>query len=308
MPFPLSYLWWTVWPLLVCAAIAMVFVLILRRLAPSMELGGRIRGAAIAATVFAVLGELVVVLSGLLLFIPDIPNGLRSLVNTDIRLSIVAPLVLGVVAAIVLLFPAPRAIPDGSAALTRRTWLSFMRWPWILLGCLTLGLVLLSTVLAGRASVPDEDGRYTMYFVDAGPMQVGTMIYGWHYSIPNLALISLLLAVTAFGLWRIARPPLSATPDQDAKARRQRTLVLISVVTGALLLHLGGIWHFLSATASVRGSGSSPQGLIHTWSDFAALEQPLRIGARIVTFAGYTIWISVLLLLSLPRKQRTQEK
>uniref|UniRef100_UPI0025D6AC7F hypothetical protein n=1 Tax=uncultured Agrococcus sp. TaxID=382258 RepID=UPI0025D6AC7F len=268
-----------------------------------LELTGPIRGAAITAPAVALLGQLAFTLLGILPFVLSVSPELHT---TFGKFGIGAPLVFALIAVLVLIMPAQRTAPDGSAALAPRTWLSFVRRRWTLPLGLALLFIVLSTVLAGRASAPDDDGNHTMYWVDAGALQVGTGIYGWYYSIPHLAIIALLLAVTAFGLRWISRPPLSADSERDAAARRQRSLVLIALVTGALLLHLGGIWHDLAGTAGVRGHGSTEDGDLRTWSDFAALEQPLRIAARIVNIAGYTTWVTTLLLLALPRKRSTR--
>lgn len=282
-------------------------IAILWRRNQSLGLSGAVRGAAIAALLVAILGTSLVALSDVLALVLDFPGWLRRLLFHDRRPHFVTPLVFGIIGAIMLLLPRPRPSAGRSADLTPRAAMTFTRRSWLMPGGIAVILVLISTVLAGLASVPDGDGRYTIYRVDAGIGSVGSGIYGWHYSIPTLVLLAVLLALVVLGLRRIARPAWRADQSRDAQARRQRVLVLIALTTGAVLLHLGDIWASLAASAELRGIFPSGQGPVRIGSDFAALAPPLRVGAWLAEASGYLLWFGALLALVLPQRLKPTE-
>lgn len=289
-------------PLLVGLLIAAVLVVYWRRRGKRIELTGGVRGAATVAFAVAVFGMVVVSLvtaAPLLGFSPDW-SWLRY--REDIRFEIVGPLVLGIVSAAILLAPSSVEPAEGRAALSRRTALSFVRRAWLLPGIAALALVLATTVIAGRASLPDDEGRYTMHSVDIGVARIGTVMYGWFFSVPALIALTVLLVVCVWGLWRLARPPMAPDdPEKDAAVRRQRSMGLIALVTGALFVHLGAIWLDLAASASMYGGVATNDGWVHTGSDFAALSEPLWWAGHAAAAVGYGYWCGWLLALALPR-------
>src|SRR6185312_14328845 len=75
------------------------------------------------------------------------------------------PLVIGALAVAVLIIPAPAPGPSGTAALAPRTLLTFTPHAWLGTALGVAAAVAATAVLAGLASSPDENGRYTTYTV-----------------------------------------------------------------------------------------------------------------------------------------------
>lgn len=215
----------------------------------------------------------------------------------DLRYAL--PLITGGVALIVLAFPVrssgSRAV---GAELSRRTLLTFSQVWWLV----AFGVALLVTVAvaltAGVASSPDDEGRHTLYMVEVGDATMGTSIYGWHYSVLCLILLAAIVAIMTVDLALISRPALAADRDDDIAVRRARSLNVVRVGAGAVLLHLAAVLESLAGTSTLTAriaAGESGAGEITVGSSFAALTPFLYGSAAVVGVIGLALWFAALL-------------
>ncbi|MDJ0349131.1 hypothetical protein [Cryobacterium sp. PH29-G1] len=190
--------------------------------------------------------------------------------------------------------------------MARRTPFSFGRGWWFIGVIIIIGAVLALTVAAGMASEPDEQGFWRILVVDTGVGGGSTTIYGWYYSRPALVLVAALAAVTVVALWLIARPPVGVDEANDVQLRRLRTLNILAVASGALLVHLGGILSSLAGTAFFNGGVRTGNGGWMVFgTPFAALEPALSLAGIAVTALGYALWVGVLLS-AIPARRRVR--
>lgn len=260
-------------------------------------------------TLAGVLLAVGLVLALLLRVTPVVNFSLRS-PATLLMTSVTAPLVAGLIAVVVLMVPVVRRSGDGSAELHRRTLTSFGRRWWFLALAGVVVLIVLVTVWAGLASVPDDRGRYTMYWIDTGPGggSMGSTIYGWYYSRPALVLVTLLVAATLVVVGLISRPPPAPDRENDVAVRRWRTRNVLAVATGAVLLHLARVVDSLAGTAGIHWGTQTDQGWFTGGTPFAALEGPLRVAADALEAGAWFLWFSVLLMaVARPRGTRDDE-
>jgi hypothetical protein len=257
-------------------------------------MGGSVAAFTLAAGLLLVLGAVAPRTLGLPFLRLDIPLEFWRW-YTDYRF--IFPLVLGILGTVLLAFPVRARKGRGVADLTPRTPLSFARGQWFGVPAAVLAITLVLTVAAGAASQPDpETGHYTMYVVDLGSERtMGTTIYGWFSSVPALILTTVMIVVAALVLFLIARPPLGESQEQDIQLRIIRSHNVFTVVTGALLLHLGLILGSLAGTASLRGEFPAAEGTASSWTEFAALEPALRIASEVAAGLGIAFWLAIAL-------------
>jgi hypothetical protein len=208
-----------------------------------------------------------------------------------------SPLILCVVA-LLFLIPRGRArSPRGSAELAPRTPLTFAPRSLLLLMGAAIALVLAVSISAGLASTPDLDGRYLVYAVEASSnTSASTTIYGWWFSLPCLALVALIITIALVEIALIARPPLAADRDIDARMRKIRARNVVAVAAGGLLLHLGPVLLSLFGTSILRlGVQTEPVGWIELGTSFAAIGPALAVASYVVVILGFALWFSVLL-------------
>ncbi|SEE90087.1 hypothetical protein [Ruania alba] len=267
------------WPVLAGLVLAVLTVAIRRdRLQASVP--GAVRVWAIAGLTAAVLLALIDQIGGVFTFVWGTPDLTRLLITLDF----VGPLVAAGVAVAMLVLPLPQRRRGGSATLTRRGLATFVDRRWLILPALALVLVLALTVTGGALAGPDG-----MYMTDAGIMQFGTGIYGWHRSIPSLIAIAALLIPMLLTLLWISRPPLQDDETGDVTTRRWRSRQILRAASAGLLMHLASVLHSFSATASTRASASTSEGPVFVQGAFSALETPLRVAGFGVDAAGW--WI-----------------
>lgn len=240
-----------------------------------------------------ILGLLAQRLAGATLLLPfEVPMEVSDWYMDD---RFTGPLLLGILGLVLLAFPAKPRGGQGAATLTPRRPTSFGRWWWFVIPAVVAAFILLATVIAGIASSPDaRSGHYTTYFVEIGGQRgMGTTIYGWHYSIPCLILLAILLALAYLDLFLISRPALSRDHVRDVYARKARTRNVLAVTTGALLTHFGLVLESLAGTSSLRSEFTGAGETVNSWTAFAALE-PVLSGAGFVALAlGVFLWASV---------------
>jgi len=282
-------------PCLVGLLLAVAAVLVPRNRWPAIEMPPGIRyatavgaGAALALTV----AETALDLARILTPVDVMPYQDHLPAQ---RLHLLAPLIAGLVALVVIALPRTPSEGGGTAPLSRRTATTFVARPWlIILGVLAAAAGGLA-VAGGLASTRDAQGRWAVYEVDMGSAWLGTEIYGWYASVPGLILIAALLGLAAAATVRISRAPWGVDPEGDASGRRQRTTAILAVASGALLLHLGVVLHSLAATAMLRGSVSIGDAFFRAGSSFSALAAPMRALGTTATVAGWALWGIVLL-------------
>ncbi|WP_159620957.1 hypothetical protein [Ruania rhizosphaerae] len=272
------------WPVLAGLVLAVLTVAI-RRGRLRTPVPGTVRGWAIAGLTAGVLLALIDQIGGVFTFVWGTPDLTRLL----IALEFVGPLIAAGVAVAMLALPPPRRRRVGSAALTRRGLATFVDRRWLILPALTLVLVLALTVTGGTLAGPDG-----MYMTDAGIMQFGTGIYGWHLSIPSLITIAALLILTLLTLLWISRPSLQDDESGDVTTRRWRSRQILRAASAGLLMHLASVLHSFAATASTRASAATSEGPVFVQGSFSALETPLRVAGFTVDAVGW--WIMFLAL------------
>ena len=98
------------------------------------------------------------------------------------------------------------------------------------------------------------------------------------------------------GWWFIARPAVAVDHVKDVQLRGLRTRNILAVLSGALLIHLGGILTSLAGNASFNGGvATGDGGWVVFGTRFAALEPALSLAGVAVTALGYALWVGVLL-------------
>lgn len=217
-----------------------------------------------------------------------------------------APLALGV-AAVLLLAVAPVPPRRGAVAqISRRTIMSFVSARWIVMTLVVAAIITILSIAAGSASRLDENGRYTAYSISIGTTgtEMGTQIYGWHYSIPTLVGVLALLLATA-GAWALLpRPAWSDDVAHDSATRRLRGANIGRAACGALLIHLSVLLGSLAGTASLFGSTTTTElGAVSVTPPFAALGPTLHWCSALALIAGLAMWI-VIALTAIPSRDR----
>ncbi|SJM52007.1 hypothetical protein [Gulosibacter sp. 10] len=232
----------------------------------------------------------------------------------DMKWRLIAPLAFAIIAVVVMLFASRRTPTNGSAVLAPRTALTFASRGWIVSGALVLALVVLTAVTAGLTSVPAFDGKHKYVLIDVGGTQLGIEVYGWYYSALPLLLLLVLLLLCWAALRRIAARPLADAPEADAAVRRRQTFAVLSITTGALLVHLGLVWLDLANTWSALGAGplmevSGPdvEGATSVFTTGPALETPLRVMGHAASATGYAVWCYALASFAVSRRRAVEE-
>ncbi|WP_163630730.1 hypothetical protein [Microbacterium sp. B35-04] len=289
--------WMLIWVLvapLVGVVLAVAWWLIRRR--SLRPLGGAVAVFTVIAGTVGVLVEVSVrVLMAGPILAPFAPSADFAVWYLDYRFTI--PVAVGIVGVALLAFPIRSRQGAGVAELAPRGPLRFTRPRWFISPAIVLALVLLITILSGTASQPNPDtGRYDMYLVDLGTgTTMGTYIYGWYYSLPALITILALVVAAVASLALIARPPLAADRDNDARIRRIRSLNVIVVVTASLVLHLGLIVESLARTASLAATVSSDVGQVTLTTPIVAMIPVFIVASYIAVVAGAGLFASVAL-------------
>jgi hypothetical protein len=94
---------------------------------------------------------------------------------------------------------------------------------------------------------------------------------------------------------QFARPPLAADVAEDAATRRWRARHVLTLATGAVLLHLSRVLASLSGTASMEGGTSTTDGWMVAYGRFSGLEGPLLVVSQLAGAVGWACWFLVLL-------------
>ena len=207
------------------------------------------------------------------------------------------PLAAGLLAVVVLMLPRIQRPPTGTADLSPRTLTSFVARGWLVALLAVAALVLTVTALAGRASIPDDQGRYRHFELELTTgFTAGTDIYGWYFSVPSIILLVLLLLATFVAVRAVANPPLGPGAAGDATVRRWRTRNVVAMSLGALLVHLASILSHLAGTAALSAGFATDVGWVSARPPLVILETPLRFAATGAELVGWFLWFGVLLV------------
>ena len=268
------------------ALLIALFAGLMARRRRRLEMTGSVRGRTIAGGL-VVVGVVVVERLGWLLFPPMDPTT-RSVVGFAM------PLAAALMAVMLLVLPVERRRPTGAADLAPRTMTSFVARGWLLTATVLAAVVLAVSTLAGRASIPDEQGRHRHYEVRLGPVTAGTDIYGWHYSMPSMILLVVLLVATFAAVSVVARPALADDQVTDVAVRRRRSRNVVAIGLGGLLIHLASVLTHLAGTAALRAGLTTDQGWISTRPPLVILETPMRTAGTAAELGGWFLWFAVL--------------
>lgn len=224
----------------------------------------------------------------------------------DLDVRSMAPLALGIAAVVLLAIPPISQHRGAVAQISRRTIMSFVSVRWIITALAVAAIIVALSVAAGNASGLDENGRYTTYTISIGTTgtEMGAGIYGWHYSVPALVGVAVLLVATA-GAWALLpRPAWSDDIAHDSAVRRLRASNIGRAACGALLIHLAVVLRSLAGTASLIGSTTTTDlGAVSVTPPFAALGPTLDWCGFIALTAGLAMWI-VIALTAIPSPVR----
>lgn len=144
------------------------------------------------------------------------------------------------------------------------------------------------------------------YEVEFGPNRIGSEIYGWHLSVPSMAVLGLLLVAMFAALHSVARPPLSDDDLGDALARRWRSRNIVTVSAGAMLLHLFTVLASLVGTASMYGGALTGGEWFTAQPPFVILRTPMLVAAWIAEFAGWFLCFAVLVAALMPARESSR--
>jgi len=163
----------------------------------------------------------------------------------------------------------------------RRTWLSFSSAPTLVVAGVALLALVSTSVAAGVASSPDDEGRYVWLTIpipnegDIDPIRVP--FYGWTYSLPVLVCLAVLVAVTWATLDRNAARPYvkPETVAAERVARRTSARGTVRIMTAATLLALAAAWRLIAgagsiSTLTVMGqNGDAPYDAVWRFAELA---------------------------------------
>lgn len=274
-------------PLVSLLAVLLVGVLIHRRHRARVE--RPVRAWTLAAGLLAILG---VVIERLSWMVPEL-----AVSSTARVVGFAVPLAAGLLAVVVLMLPRIQRPPTGTADLSPRTLTSFVARGWLVALLAVAALVLTVTALAGRASIPDDQGRYRHFELELTTgFTAGTDIYGWYFSVPSIILLVLLLLATFVAVRAVAKPPLGPGAAGDATVRRWRTRNVVAMSLGALLVHLASILSHLAGTAALSAGFATDVGWVSARPPLVILETPLRFAATGAELVGWFLWFGVLLV------------
>jgi hypothetical protein len=150
----------------------------------------------------------------------------------------------------------------------------------------TAALILtLTTIWAGAASVPNEQGWYVWLPIAGNTSPEYSTFYGWGYGALVLVALLLLVALTWLLLARNASQPFvrPETVQRENVARIATAASALTIAGAATMFTLGQVWNFVGQSGSARvGTGIPGYGNIWFAPGYA-------------TFAPALVWIGFIL-------------
>lgn len=141
----------------------------------------------------------------------------------------------------------------------RRNWASFSSWPALLIAGVAFLALVATTVAAGIASSPNDEGQYAWLAIpipnEPGIDPIRMPFYGWFYGVPVLVCLVVLVVVVWAALHRNAARPFlrPETVAAERLARRETARNTVVIATASTLLSLAGVWRLIARA----GSGAS---------------------------------------------------
>ncbi|MDY7542916.1 MULTISPECIES: hypothetical protein [unclassified Cryobacterium] len=163
---------------------------------------------------------------------------------------------------------------------------------WFVAWLLSAVALVLTVVLAGLVSSPDEEGRYSILIIDLGSASARGDFLGWFYGVPLLCALGVLMVLTLLALWSIARPTVAmrAARTVDIQLRRLQTRTVLSLSSGALLVTLGLAWISIgSAGRMYIGTTFPGVGDVKVGSPLEAIAMPLWAAGFVVEGLGLAL-------------------
>ena len=140
----------------------------------------------------------------------------------------------------------------------RRGWAHFVSHRDAVIATAALALFVLTALVAGGASSPDDKGWFSQLVIPVGDTGHGSMtFFGWAYSVPALVAIAALTALVVGSLRNDSFRPFvrPETVGAETAARRDTAALLTRLFIATILLTLGGAW------LMIGGAGSGAVGV-----------------------------------------------
>lgn len=229
---------------------------------------------------------------------------------TDVRWWVFAlPVVAAIVCFTVLIVLLPREDSKQEAPVApvrARGWLTFSRKREWVTGGVVVSLLVLTCVVAGAASSPDDDGWYSLIEIPVGDLDSGAAtFFGWAHGVPVLIttalLTTLLVAILSLNSRRPYMRPETVEAESAARRATAKTVVLLYIAS--LLLPLGGAW----SMTGYAGLGSVGVGIPGV-GEFMYSTGYAAIAPLIVTAGGVAQVSAVVLLLLTARAGMTPRR
>ncbi|MCI4659511.1 hypothetical protein [Cryobacterium zhongshanensis] len=165
--------------------------------------------------------------------------------------------------------------------------------PWWLVAWLVFAVALvLTVVLAGLVSSPDDEGRYSILIINLGSASARGDFLGWFYGVPLLCALGVLMVLTLLALWSIVRPTVAkrAARAVDIQLRRLQTRTVLSLSSGALLVTLGLAWTSIGFAGRMYIGTTFPGvGDVRVGSPLEAIAMPLWAAGFVVEGLGLAL-------------------
>lgn len=202
-------------------------------------------------------------------------------------------LCLGIAGVVLLGFQRTGRTAQGQIDMRPRSIWTFGRKSWFTAWIAAAVFLIATVVLAGMASSPDGDGRFTVLSVEIGTGFGTTSFPGWFYGVPVLLGVAILSVLTLVVLKLIARPPLDSRDGEDRAdilLRRLLTRVVLALGCGSMTLTLS--WFLLSVGEGSRATVTVPGatvGDITVGTSLAAIASPVSVAGLLLQGVGIAL-------------------
>jgi hypothetical protein len=188
----------------------------------------------------------------------------------------------------------------------RRGWVSFLSPQVAVVAIVALALFTITTLVAGAASRPDDNGWYSILEIPVGDGAGSSTFFGWAYGVPALVAIAALTALVWASLRADALRPFvrPETVAAETESRRVTAALLARLFTATVLLTLGGAWLMIGGAGTSSVGFSMPGVGTYMFSAGYASFAP----AFVVAGVGLQTVAVVLLLLTIHMRRRLDPK
>jgi hypothetical protein len=188
----------------------------------------------------------------------------------------------------------------------RRGWASFLSPQVAVVAIVALALFTITTLVAGAASRPDDNGWYSILEIPVGDGAGSSTFFGWAYGVPALVAIAALTALVWASLRVDALRPFvrPETVAAETESRRGTAALLARLFTATVLLTLGGAWLMIGGAGTGSVGFSIPGVGTYMFSAGYASFAP----AFVVAGVGMQTAAVVLLLVTIHMRRRLDPK